>query len=160
MGATPTRRHDEVQGAATARSGQEEGSRSRRLQHGDGSFVGEPAPKRQKTAEAEGQSSSQAPPPPPQCPQPQATTSAAMPTAAGEAGGGAAVFSGATDSTTAANNVAPSDAATTTITRAACPVPAAESALAGGRYQTTGESSTGKKDPPITQGGWVWPDFK
>jgi hypothetical protein len=40
-----------------------EGSKTRRLQRGDGSFVGEPAPKRQKMAEAERQSS--APPPPP-----------------------------------------------------------------------------------------------
>jgi hypothetical protein len=52
VGATPTWRHDEARGAATIRSSQEEGSRSWRLQHGDGSFVGEPAPKRQKTAKA------------------------------------------------------------------------------------------------------------
>jgi hypothetical protein len=71
VGATPTRRDDDARGAATARSSQEEGFRSRRLQRGDGSFMGEPAPKRQKTAEAEGQSSSQAPPPPPQCRQSQ-----------------------------------------------------------------------------------------
>jgi hypothetical protein len=45
VGATTTRRHDEARGVATARSSQEEGSRSWRLQRGDGSFVGEPAPK-------------------------------------------------------------------------------------------------------------------
>jgi hypothetical protein len=58
VGAAPARRVDEARGAATAPSSQEEGSRSQRLQHGDGSYVGEPAPKRQKTAEAVGQSSS------------------------------------------------------------------------------------------------------
>jgi hypothetical protein len=67
--AAPTRRDDEAQGAAPARSSQAEGSKSRRLQRGDGSFVGEPAPKHQKTAEAERQSG--APPPPPQCRQPE-----------------------------------------------------------------------------------------
>jgi hypothetical protein len=45
-----------------------EGSKARRLQRGDGSFVGEPVPKRQKTVEAERQS--RAPPPPPQRQQP------------------------------------------------------------------------------------------
>jgi hypothetical protein len=46
-----------------------EGSKARRLQRGDSSFVGEPAPKRQKTAEAERQS--RPPPPPPQRQQPE-----------------------------------------------------------------------------------------
>jgi hypothetical protein len=46
VGGTPARRDDEARGAATARSSQEEGSRSRRFQRGDGSYVGEPAPKR------------------------------------------------------------------------------------------------------------------
>jgi hypothetical protein len=46
-------RSDEAQGAAPAQSSQAEGSKSRRLQRGDGSLVGEPAPKRQKTAGAE-----------------------------------------------------------------------------------------------------------
>jgi hypothetical protein len=54
-GAAPTRRDDEAQGGAPTRSSQAEGSKSRRLQRGDGSLVGEPAPKRQKTAEAERQ---------------------------------------------------------------------------------------------------------
>jgi hypothetical protein len=44
VGFTPTRKDDKAQGTATTRSGQEEGSRSRRLQRGDGSFVGEPHP--------------------------------------------------------------------------------------------------------------------
>jgi hypothetical protein len=52
-GAAPTRRGDEAQGVAPARGSQVEGSKARRLKRGDGSFVGEPAPKRQKTAEAE-----------------------------------------------------------------------------------------------------------
>jgi hypothetical protein len=47
-----------------------EGSKTRRLQRGDGSFVGEPAAKCQRTAEAERQSGAPPPPPPPmsQCP--------------------------------------------------------------------------------------------
>jgi hypothetical protein len=45
-GAAPAQRSDESQGAAPARSSQAEGSKSRRLQRGDGSLVGEPAPKR------------------------------------------------------------------------------------------------------------------
>jgi hypothetical protein len=63
-GAAPAQRSDEAQGAAPARSSQAEGSKSRRLQRSDGSLVGEPAPKRQKTAGVEEQSG--APPPPPQ----------------------------------------------------------------------------------------------
>jgi hypothetical protein len=66
VGGTASRRDDEAWGVATARSNQEEGSRSQRLQRGDDSFMGEPAPKRQKTAEAEGPSSAWALPPPPQ----------------------------------------------------------------------------------------------
>jgi hypothetical protein len=65
VGAAPTRKDNEAQGAAPAQSSQAEGSKFGRLQRGDGSFVGEPAPKRQKTAEVERQS--RAPPPPPQC---------------------------------------------------------------------------------------------
>jgi hypothetical protein len=68
-GAAPAQRSDETQGAAPARSSQAEGSKSRRLQRGDGSLVGEPAPKRQKTAGAEEQS--RAPPPTPQQQQPE-----------------------------------------------------------------------------------------
>jgi hypothetical protein len=52
MGAAPAQRSDEAQGVAPTRSSQAEGSKSRRLQRGDGSLVGEPAPKRQKTAGA------------------------------------------------------------------------------------------------------------
>jgi hypothetical protein len=69
VGAAPAQRSDEAQGAAPARSNQAEGGKSRRLQCGDGSLVGEPAPKRQKTAGAEEQSG--APPPPPQRQQPE-----------------------------------------------------------------------------------------
>jgi hypothetical protein len=46
VGAAPTWRDDEVQGAAPAWSSQAEGSKARRLKRGDGSFMGEPAPKR------------------------------------------------------------------------------------------------------------------
>ncbi|XP_025791873.1 MAP7 domain-containing protein 1-like [Panicum hallii] len=69
VGAAPTRRDNEAQRAAPARSSQAEGSKARRLQRGDGSFVGEPAPKRQKMVEAE--RPSRAPSPPPQCQQPE-----------------------------------------------------------------------------------------
>jgi hypothetical protein len=62
-GAAPAQRGNEAQGAAPAQSSQAEGCKSRRLQRGDGSLVGEPAPKRQKTAGAEERS--RAPPPPP-----------------------------------------------------------------------------------------------
>jgi hypothetical protein len=45
-GAAPDQRSDEAQGAAPVRSSQAEGSKSQRLQCGNGSLVGEPAPKR------------------------------------------------------------------------------------------------------------------
>jgi hypothetical protein len=68
-GAAPAQRGDEAQGAEPAQSSQAEGSKSQRLQRGDGSLVGEPSPKRQKTAGAEERSG--APPPPPQRQQPE-----------------------------------------------------------------------------------------
>jgi hypothetical protein len=52
-GAAPAQRSDEAQGAAPVRTSQAEGSKSRRLQRRDGSLVGEPVPKRQKTAGVE-----------------------------------------------------------------------------------------------------------
>jgi hypothetical protein len=53
--AIPIRKDDEVQEAATTRSSRDrEEAGSRRLRHGDGSFMGEPAAKRQKTAESGG----------------------------------------------------------------------------------------------------------
>jgi hypothetical protein len=70
----PIHKDDEVRKAATTRSSWDrEEAKSRRLRRGDGSFVGEPAAKRQKTAESGGggQSSSRAPPPSPQRQQPQ-----------------------------------------------------------------------------------------
>jgi hypothetical protein len=135
-GATPARRDDETRGAATAWSSQEEGSRSRRLQHGDDSYVGEPTPKRQKMAEAEGQSSSWALPPPPQQQQPQEipppppTTRrpATLPPPPSEPG-----------------------------PQVPSPPPGAPSVE--GPHQRTGESSAGKEIPPIAQGGWEWFDF-
>jgi hypothetical protein len=69
-GAPPTEGRGEAQGPAPARSSQPEGSKSRRLQRGDGSLVGEPAPKLQKTAGAEEQSGA-APPPPQHRPPPR-----------------------------------------------------------------------------------------
>jgi hypothetical protein len=64
-GPAPSRRGKEKAPAPEHRQKDHpEGSKSRRLQRGDGSFVGEPAPKHQRTAGAEEQSG--APPPPPQ----------------------------------------------------------------------------------------------
>jgi hypothetical protein len=55
----------------------------------------------------------------------------------------------------------PSDAATTTIgARATGPALPPGAPSVGGPHQRTGESSMGKEDPPITRGGWVWPDFE
>jgi hypothetical protein len=68
-GAAPTRRDDEAHGAAPRGAAKQRGPRPWRLQCGDGSFVGELAPKRQKSAGAERQS--KAPPPPPQRQQPE-----------------------------------------------------------------------------------------
>jgi hypothetical protein len=68
-GAALAQRSDEAEGAAPAQSGQVEGSKSRRLHRGDGSLVGEPAPKRQKSVGVEERSG--APPPPPQRQQPE-----------------------------------------------------------------------------------------
>jgi hypothetical protein len=68
----PIRKDDEVWKAATTWSSRDrEEAESRTLHRGDGSYVGEPAAKFQKTAESRGQSSSRAPPPSPQCQQPQ-----------------------------------------------------------------------------------------
>jgi hypothetical protein len=51
----PIRKDDEVPEAATSRSSRDrEEDRSRRLHRGDGSYVGEPAPKCQKTAKSVG----------------------------------------------------------------------------------------------------------
>jgi hypothetical protein len=55
VGSIPTQKYDKARGAATTRSSREqEEARSRRLRRCDGSFVGEPAPKHQKTAEPGG----------------------------------------------------------------------------------------------------------
>jgi hypothetical protein len=64
-GPAPARK-EKVPKAASSRSSRDrEEDRSQRLHHGDGSFMVEPAPKRQKMTESGGQSSSRAPPPPP-----------------------------------------------------------------------------------------------
>jgi hypothetical protein len=135
VGATPARRGDEARGAATARSSQEERSRSRRLQRGDGSFVVEPAPKRQKTVEAEGPSSSWAPPPPPQQQQPQEMPPP-PPTAQ-----------------------RPATPPPPPEPRPQTPHPPPGAPAAGDPHQRTGESSVGKEIPPIARGGWEWFDF-
>jgi hypothetical protein len=55
----PTHKDDEVRGAATTGSSQEhKEARSWRLHRGDGSFMGEPAPKRQETAGSGGRAAS------------------------------------------------------------------------------------------------------
>jgi hypothetical protein len=52
----PIRKDDEVPELATSQSSRDhEEDRPRRLCRGDGSFVGEPAPKRQKMAESGGE---------------------------------------------------------------------------------------------------------
>jgi hypothetical protein len=136
VGGTPARRDEKVRGAATARSSQEEGFRFWRLQRGDGSYVGEPALKRQKTVEAEGQSNSRALLPPPQQQQPQEIPPpppmmwrlATPPSPPSESGPQA-------------------------------PPPPLGAPSAGGPHPRTGESSAGKEIPPIAQGGWEWLDF-
>jgi hypothetical protein len=55
-GPAPTGKGKDKAPVPEVRGSQAEGSKSRRLQRGDSSFIGEPAPKRQKTVETERQS--------------------------------------------------------------------------------------------------------
>jgi hypothetical protein len=129
-GASPARRSDEAQGAAPVRSSQAEGSKSRRLQRGDGCLVGELAPKRQKTPEAEGQSG--APPPPPRQqtpPLPLLTQRPAMPPP-------------------------PSEPMPQT------PPTPPEAPTAGDIRQRSGGPSAEKVVPPKVRGSWEWFDFE
>jgi hypothetical protein len=145
-GAVPARKDNETQGAAPARSSQAEGSKSRRLQRGDGSFVGEPAPKCQKTVEAERQS--RAPPPPPQCQQPERRPKEAW--------------------RPSPEQQTPPPPPTTrrpmrppppTEPRPQTPPPPPEAPAAGDHHQRFGGSSAGKKVPPVARGGWEWYNF-
>jgi hypothetical protein len=145
-GATPAERSDEAQGAAPARSSQAAGSKSRRLQRGDGSLVGEPAPKRQKTAGVEEQSG--APPPPPQLqqserrpeearrPPPRQQTPPPPP-----------------PERRPATPPPPPEANPQT------PPPPPEALMAGDTHQRSGGSSAGKKVPLAARGRWEWYDF-
>jgi hypothetical protein len=145
-GAAPAQRSDEAQEAAPARTSQAEGSKSRRLQRGDGSLVGEPAPKRPKTAGTEEQSG--APPPPPQCqkterrpeetrrPSPRQQTPPPPPPARRPA-----------------TPPPPSEP------RPQTPQPPPEAPVAGDTRQRSGGSSAGKKVPPAVRGRWEWYDF-
>jgi hypothetical protein len=145
-GATPTQRDDGAQGASPARSSQAEGSKSWRLQHGDGSFVGEPAPKRQKTAEAERQSG--APPPPPQRQQPEGRPGVARrPSPEQQI---------PPPPPTTRHLVTPPPP---TEPRPQTPPSPPEAPAARDHHQRSGGSSAGEKVSPIARGGWEWFDF-
>jgi hypothetical protein len=139
-GAAPAQRSDEAQGAAPERRSQAEGSKSRRLQRGDGSYVGEPAPKRQKTAAAEEQR--RTPPPAPQHRQPErgqgGTRQPPPPPPPGRR------------------------PATPPPPPEAYPGPRSpppETPAARDTCQGSGGSSAGWKIPPSAQGRWEWYDF-
>jgi hypothetical protein len=119
-----------VRGAATTRSSQDhEEARSRRLRHGNGTFVGEPAPKRQKTAESGGAEQLLG-----------STTPAATPAASGEAGGGEVVSAVGSTTIAAANTATPGNAASTSnLARAAGPASTASDAFS-------------EKAPPVDRG--------
>jgi hypothetical protein len=146
VGAGSAQRSNEAQGAAPAQSSQAEGSKSWRLQRGDGSLVGKPAPKRQKTAGVEEQSG--APPPPPQHrrterspegarrPPPKQQTPPPPP-----------------PERRPATPPPPPEA------RSQSPPPPPEAPMAGDTHQKSGGSSAGRKVPPATRGRWEWCDY-
>jgi hypothetical protein len=145
-GVGPAQRSNEAQGAAPARSSHAEGSKSRRLQRGDGSLVGEPAPKRQKTAGMEEQSG--APPPPPQHrrmerrpeearrPPPRQQTPPPPP-----------------PGRRPVTPPPPPEA------KSQSPSPPPEAPMAGDTHQRSGGSSAGRKVPPAARGRWEWCDY-
>jgi hypothetical protein len=145
-GATLARRDDEAQGAAPARSSQAEGSKSRRLQHGDGSLVGEPAPKRQKTAEAEGQSG--APPPPPQRQQPERRPKEVQRPSPGQQ---------APPSPPSMRRLVTPPPPTEP--RPQTPPPPPEVPAVGDIHQRSSGPSAEKVVPPNARGSWEWFDF-
>jgi hypothetical protein len=134
-GAAPAQRSGEAQGAAPERRSQAEGSKSRRLQRGDGSLVGEPAPKRQKTTGVEKQSGA-APPPPQYRPPPGQQTPPPPP-----------------PGPRPATPPPPSE------TRPPSPTPPPGGSKVGDGPQRSGGSSAGRKVPPAARGRWEWYDF-
>jgi hypothetical protein len=146
-GAAPAQRDDGAQGMAPARSSQAEGSKSRRLQRSDGSLVGEPAPKRQRTVEAERPSGAPAPPPQRQQPERrseemrrpsprQQTPPPPPPTRR------------------------PATPPPPTKPRPHTPPPPPEAPVAGNIRQRPGGPSAEKVVPPKVRGSWEWFDFE
>jgi hypothetical protein len=123
-----------------------EGSKSRRLQRGDGSLVGEPAPKRQKTAGAKEQSG--APPPPPQCQQPERRPEEARRPPPRQQTPPPPPLT-----QRPATPPPPSEP------RPQPPPPPLEAPVAGDTRQRSGGSLAGKKVPPAARGRWEWFDF-
>jgi hypothetical protein len=145
--AASAQRSDETQGVAPAQSSQAKGSKSRRLQRGDGSLVGEPAPKRQKTAGAEEQGRAPSPPPrqqqlerrPEETRQPpprQQTPPPPPPTRR-----------------PATPPPSPREQ------RSQAPPLPPEAPAVGDQHQRSEGSSSGKKVPPAARGRWEWCDF-
>jgi hypothetical protein len=146
-GAAPAQRSDGAQGAAPARSSQAEGSKSRRLQRGDSSLVGEPAPKRQKTVGAEEQS--RAPPPPPQRQQPER-----RPEEARRPPPRQQTPPPPPPTRRPATPPVPSEP------RPQTPPPPPEAPAAGDTRQRSGGPSAEKVVPPKMRGRWEWFDFE
>jgi hypothetical protein len=134
-GAAPAEGRGEAQEPAPARSCQPEGSKSRRLQRGDGSLVGEPAPKRQKTAGAEEQSRA-APPPPQHRPAPRQQTPPPPPPERRE------------ETPPPPSEIRPQS-----------PSPPPEASKGGDPHQGSGGSSTGRKLPRAARCRWEWYDY-
>jgi hypothetical protein len=146
-GAAPARRSDEVQGATPTRSSQAEGSKSRRLQRGDGSLVGEPAPKRQKKAETEGRSG--APLPPPQRQQPERRLKEARRSSPGQQ-----TPPPPPPTRRPATPPPPSEP------RPQTPPPPPEAPTVGDIRQRSDGPSSEKVVPPKVRGRWEWFDFE
>jgi hypothetical protein len=145
-GVAPAQRDDKAQGAAPAQSSQAEGSKSRRLQCGDGSLVREPAPKRQKTAGAEERSG--ALPPPPQRQQPERRP--------GEARGPPPRQQ---TPPPPPPTRCPATPPPPTVPRPQTPPSPPEAPAVGDTRQRSGGSSTGRKVSPAARGRWEWYDF-
>jgi hypothetical protein len=145
-GAAPAQRGEEAQGAAPAQSCRAEGGKSRRLQRGDDSLVGEPAPKRQKTAGAEERCG--APPPPPQRQQPERRLEEAQqpPSRQQTPPLPPPTWSLATPPP-------PTDP------RPQTPPPPLEAPVAGDTHQGSRGFSAGRKIPLAARGRWEWYDF-
>jgi hypothetical protein len=124
-----------------------EGSKSRRLQRGDGSFVGEPAPKRQRTAGAEEQS--RAPPPPPRQQQPARRPEEARRPPSRQQ----------TPPPPPPTRRPTTPPLPPTGQRSQAPPLPPEASAAGDQHQRSGGSLTEKKVPPAARGRWEWCDF-